>query len=134
MTLAELTPLLEERVKQIPHARSLIVLTEDGFVQCVAGVADEQAQALAAMGAMLGSLAERIVAETDTGPLRWTFVEGSGGYVLLARAGDRCFLALCTGPGADLATVGYQLALLATQLSDAINARFGGHLTAARST
>lgn len=125
MKFAEFAPVLKEKVEQIPGAKGLVVLTEDGLAMCWTGVTDEEAQTLAAMGSMLGGLSERIVAETDTGPLRWTLVEGQDGYILLARAGDRCFLALHTGAVADLATIGYQLALLARQLGDHLNARFG---------
>ena len=72
-------------------------------------------------GAPLASLTSGAAKVLTTGSVRQTVVDMDGGVLLVMRVADRALLAVVAQPGADLGQVGYETALLAQRVANALD-------------
>lgn len=81
------------------------VVSLDGLVMASALPADLEEDRVAAMSAALLALGDRTAEELHRGQLEQVFVKGSGGYVILAHAGEEAVLVTMASANAKLGMI-----------------------------
>jgi predicted regulator of Ras-like GTPase activity (Roadblock/LC7/MglB family) len=89
--------------------QAVLLLSGDGLpIEHAAGTPVE-AETIAALSATLGQHAARLGTGAGRGELRTAVLEYAGGLLVLARAGATDWLAVLTGPDADIGPLLYDL-------------------------
>ena len=109
--------LLDDLVARVPEVEKAVVLSRDGLaIGSSGGLAQEEAERLAAIAAGFHSLARGATADLEAGPVRQVIVEMADAYLLISMAGDNGCLAVVTTETANLGLVAYETALLVNRV------------------
>ncbi|MEV0776322.1 roadblock/LC7 domain-containing protein [Streptomyces sp. NPDC050428] len=115
--------ILTKKINNITGVRGAVVIGEDGLAMYWARFpdkTDEERAAIerrAAMASSLHSLAAQVADREASGPVKRLLVDMDGGYFIVAACSDYTALAVSTEQGANLETVGYELAQLTRELA-----------------
>ncbi|MEB3367517.1 roadblock/LC7 domain-containing protein [Saccharopolyspora mangrovi] len=120
MSSDDLSWLLEDFQHQVPDARGLILFSADGLPTAFCGMTENEADALAALGASINSTVASASAHTRSGAVRHTLIESDDAYLLLNQAAERTGLLVVVAASADLE-------LTATAVEQLLR-RVGAHL------
>ncbi|MGE5830437.1 MAG: roadblock/LC7 domain-containing protein [Micromonosporaceae bacterium] len=114
--------LLTSFARRVPTIIYSLAVSVDGLAIAFSDqVPRDEADQLAAITSGLASLTRGAAACMGTGQVRQTVVDMDGGVLLVMAVADRAFLAVLTEPGADLGQVGYETALLAQRVANALD-------------
>ncbi|SFC57020.1 roadblock/LC7 domain-containing protein [Streptomyces aidingensis] len=125
-----ITALLHDRVGTLRGVWGVLAFTADGMTLAFAGMGPDDARDLAALGAALGSVSDRLIARSQAGPPTTSVLLAEDGSVLLTRAGANSYLAAFTYRECAAGVIGEQLARLGTELGPRLEERIGSHLLA----
>ncbi|NIH77981.1 roadblock/LC7 domain-containing protein [Amycolatopsis viridis] len=115
----DLTWLLHRLVDRVPGSRSAVLLSADGIAKNWYGLADDEAETLAAMAGSICSLAKAVGTRfggTPEGNVRQVLVETDGSILFVTAPSIGTVLAVLAGPGVDAATLSYEMGRLGDQL------------------
>ncbi|WP_165944796.1 roadblock/LC7 domain-containing protein [Saccharopolyspora terrae] len=104
--------LLEDFRRQAPDVRGLLLFSTDGLPTSFSGMPEDEADALAALGASINSMVASASAHTGSGGVRSTLIESDEAFLMLSQAAERTGLLVVVPASADLelaATVVEQL-------------------------
>ncbi|MEE4597600.1 roadblock/LC7 domain-containing protein [Streptomyces sp. DSM 41524] len=116
----EVQDLLTSMVENIAGATGLVALSDDGIALHWAMTTPTQAQNLAALASSLGSLAQRVAAQSGD-VVRRQLIDMDNGYLLLTRAGGASYLALRTERNANLEVATGEAVLLAQRIGHVLD-------------
>ena len=105
--------LLEELIKNIPHALGAVLLAGDGLMTAAYGFGRDQADKMAAIASNLystGRAAGTVFAGSDE--VRQVMVELDGAMLFISSAGNRSVLSVLASREADPRNVGYEMSQL----------------------
>ncbi|MFF7753268.1 roadblock/LC7 domain-containing protein [Streptomyces sp. NPDC007971] len=120
----ELDWLLDDLVMRVGEVRHAVVLSNDGLaVGSSTGLAQQDAEHLAAVASGFNSLAKGAGRHFGAGGVRQTMVEMDEAFLFVVAAGEGSCLAVFTAVTADIGLVAYEMARLVK--------RVGEHLSAA---
>jgi predicted regulator of Ras-like GTPase activity (Roadblock/LC7/MglB family) len=112
-TQQNLTWLLQNLVKDVPDARSAVLLSSDGLAKSWYGLAADEAEVLAATASSLCSVARSVGTRFGGGDgVRQVVAELNDVVLFVTAAGPNAVLATLTGRDADAGLVGYEMAQL----------------------
>ncbi|MDT0321891.1 roadblock/LC7 domain-containing protein [Streptomyces millisiae] len=117
----EVQRILSERINNIAGVRAAVVLADDGLPRYWSGLEKDDAERRAALSSSLGTIAARIAADEEAGVVKRTLIEMEKGFFVVARCGERSYLAVSARPDANLSVVGYELTLLTKQLATVLD-------------
>ena len=120
MTRDDLSWLLDDFHRQVFDVRGLVLFSSDGLPTAFSGMPDNEADALAALGASINSMVASACAHTGSGIARSTLIESEDAFLMLGQAAERTGLLVVVSASADLELV----ATAVEQLLD----RVGSHL------
>jgi predicted regulator of Ras-like GTPase activity (Roadblock/LC7/MglB family) len=110
---ADLSWLLTGLVQRVPHSRSALLLSSDGLVKAAHGLETDTADHMAALASGLYSLARSAGMRLgDGGDVRQVVVELDTSLLFVSTAGQGACLAVLAGREADVAVLGYEMAML----------------------
>jgi predicted regulator of Ras-like GTPase activity (Roadblock/LC7/MglB family) len=114
--------LLTSFARRVPTIIYSLAVSVDGLAIAVSDqVPRDEADQLAAITSGLASLTKGAAICMGTGQVRQTVVDMDDGVLLIMAVADRAFLAVLAEPGADLGQVGYETALLAQRVANALD-------------
>lgn len=116
----KLNKILTDLRTSSPDILGSAVVSIDGFVMASALPGSEREDTVAAMGAAMLGMGERISQELLDGAMNQVFVKGEKGYVLLNAAGDEAVLVTLTTPNAKLGLVFLDTRRACEQLADVV--------------
>ncbi|RRO18150.1 roadblock/LC7 domain-containing protein [Saccharopolyspora rhizosphaerae] len=120
MSSDDLTWLLDDFRRQVADARGITLFSADGLPTAFSGMAEEEADALAALGASISSAATGASTATGSGAVRHALIESDEAYLLLHQAAERTGLLVVVTVTADLE--------LTASAVEQLLARVGAHL------
>lgn len=108
--------LLGRFAEQTPGVREAIAVSSDGLLMAMSSALDRtRADQLAAITSAVVSLANGASRCYDLGATNKVIVDLERGYLLVSAIGPGSALGVLTGRGANLGTVGYEMALFANR-------------------
>ena len=119
MNSDNLSWLLEDFRRQVPDVRGRILFSADGLPTSFSGMPEDEADALAALGASINSTVSSASAHTGSGGVRSTLIESDEALLMLSQAAARTGLVVVQA-SADLE-------LAATAVEQLVS-RVGSHL------
>jgi uncharacterized protein len=129
---ANLNWLLNTFVRNTAGAAHAIVVSSDGLLTAVTERLDRaRADQLAAIACGLTSLTQGAARLLDAGQSRQTIVEMEQGFLFVMQVRDGSCLAALAAPSCDIGLVGYQAALLAATVGEALTPPLRAELQAA---
>ncbi|TDC86807.1 roadblock/LC7 domain-containing protein [Saccharopolyspora aridisoli] len=120
MSSDNLSWLFEDFRRQVPDVRGLIVFSADGLPTSSSGMPEDEADALAALGASINSMVARASAHTGSGGVRGTLIESDEAFLMLSQVAERTGLLVVVPASADLE-------LAATAVEELVS-QVGSHL------
>jgi predicted regulator of Ras-like GTPase activity (Roadblock/LC7/MglB family) len=123
--------LLTSFARRVPDITYALAVSVDGLTLAASDeLAIDRADQLSAITSGLASLTVGASKCLTTGRVRQTVVDMDGGVLLLMAVGDRAQLAVLGAAGCDLGQIGYETALLAHRVANALEpgARVVGQL------
>ncbi|GGX07937.1 dynein regulation protein LC7 [Streptomyces noursei] len=103
-------------MEQVRHA---LVLSNDGLVTGASqGLAQEDAEHLAAVASGLHSLAKGSALHFGVGRVRQTMVEFDDGVLFVTAAGDGSCLCVLAGADSDMGQIAYEMTLLVNRVGE----------------
>jgi uncharacterized protein len=113
--------LLNRFASETPGVRHAVTVSADGFFLASSdGVDRTTAQQFAAVVSGLTSLATNGAACFGMEPTIRLLIEAAGGLVIINRINSRAALGVIVEPGADVAAVAYEMALICDQAGAAL--------------
>jgi len=100
-----ITKLLKGLSNNTPDVEGAAIVDNDGLMIASALSQDVDDESVAAMGAALLGIGERIVDELLRGDFQMVTIQGSEGYVILVRCGDDAVLTVLTSRRAKLGLI-----------------------------
>jgi uncharacterized protein len=117
----DLSWLMTSFVRRVPKLVSALAVSVDGLaIAASQPMHPDQRDHLAAITSGLSSLTSGAARAMSTGLVRQTVVDMDGGVLLIMPVAARAFLTVLAEPGADLGQIGYETALLAQRVIDAL--------------
>ncbi|XVQ11033.1 roadblock/LC7 domain-containing protein [Spirillospora sp. CA-255316] len=112
-TAADLSWLLDDLVRRLPHVLHAIVLSADGLLMGSShDLPKDDGEHLAAVAAGIQSLAKGASERHGDGPVRQTIVEMEAGFLLVTTAGSGACLAVLSDAQADVGVVAYEMTVM----------------------
>lgn len=112
-TPASLDWLLDDFVERVPAAQRAVVLSVDGLLMGGSrGMAQADAEHMAAVAAGFASLSRSAGRHFQAGPVRQTIIEMEEAFLLVTSAGQRSCLAVLSDAASDIGLVAYEMAML----------------------
>ncbi|GAA4426830.1 roadblock/LC7 domain-containing protein [Actinokineospora soli] len=116
-TRSRLDWLVDDLVDRIAGASHAVLLSADGLLLArTAGIAQADAEHLAAVGSAYRSLSHGAGRHFGLGVVHQTVVEFGQAYLVVTEAGDGACLAVLTRDDADLGLVGYEVNRVVAQV------------------
>ncbi len=120
-TGATLNWLLTSFVQRVPDVSHAIAVSSDGLLMAASeDMPTDRADQLAAVTCGMASLTVGAADCLETGLVRHSVVDMTGGVLLLTVVGQRAHLAVLAVPDCDLGLVGYETTLLVRRVGDAL--------------
>ncbi|HEV2089174.1 MAG TPA: roadblock/LC7 domain-containing protein [Cryptosporangiaceae bacterium] len=120
-TGATLNWLLTSFVQRMPDVTHAIAVSSDGLLMAASDdMPTDRADQLAAITSGMASLTVGVADCLQTGQVRHSVVDMTGGVLLLTVVGARAHLAVLAVPDCDLGLVGYETTLLVRRVGDAL--------------
>jgi uncharacterized protein len=117
----DLSWLMTSFARRVPTVVSAMAVSVDGLAIAASDPVDPDLRDhLAAITSGLSSLTSGAAKALSTGLVRQTVVDMDGGVLLIMPVATRAFLAVLAEPGADLGQIGYETAVLAQRVMDAL--------------
>lgn len=101
----QINSLVKQLTNTTPDLEGAALIDHDGLMIAAALGSDVDEDSMAAMGAALLGLGERIVGELDRGSFDMVMLRGSEGLVILVNAGDNGVLAALASKKAKLGLI-----------------------------
>src|SRR5436305_1587721 len=123
--------LLTSFARRVPDVAHALAVSVDGLTLAASeGLSSDRSDQLSAITSGLASLTVGAAKVLATGRVRQTVVDMDEGVLLVMSVGDRAQLAVLGSAGCDLGQVGYESALLAHRVANALEpgARVAGQL------
>ncbi|HKT00840.1 MAG TPA: roadblock/LC7 domain-containing protein [Rugosimonospora sp.] len=123
--------LLTSFARRVPEVTHALAVSVDGLTLAASeGLPRDRSDQLSAITSGLASLTVGAAKVLATGRVRQTIVDMDDGVLLVMSVGDRAQLAVLGAAGCDLGQVGYESALLAHRVANALEpgARVAGQL------
>ncbi len=114
----EITGLIKGLTSTTPDLEGAALIDNDGLMIAAALGSDVDEDSMAAMGAALLGLGERIVGELKRGELDMIMLRGTEGLVVLVRAGDNGVLAALASRRAKLGLIFLDVQRTASELAN----------------
>lgn len=112
-TPASLDWLLDDFVERVPAAQRAVVLSVDGLLMGGSrGMAQADAEHMAAVAAGFASLSRSAGRHFQAGPVRQTIIEMEEAFLLVTSAGQGSCLAVLSDAASDIGLVAYEMAML----------------------
>jgi predicted regulator of Ras-like GTPase activity (Roadblock/LC7/MglB family) len=109
----ELDWLLANMVETVDHVRQAVILSADGLVLAASpGMAQDEADHLAALAAGMQSLARGASQQLSGGEIRQTVIEMDEALMFIAAAGSGTCLAVVADVEADAGLIAYEMTVL----------------------
>ncbi|MFR9725087.1 roadblock/LC7 domain-containing protein [Streptomyces sp. MS19] len=114
--------LLADLTDRVPGIRHALLLGSDGLPRGGSrGLAQSDAEQLAAVASGFHSLARGVGRHFETGAVRQTLVELDGAFLLVTAAGQGSALAVLAEADSDLGEVAYEMAVLVKRAAPLLN-------------
>lgn len=113
----QIAKLVKNLTNTTPDLEGAALIDNDGLMIASAMGSDVDEDSMAAMGAALLGLGERIVAELDRGDFKMVMLRGTDGIVVLVSAGEEGVLAALASSRAKLGLVFLDVQRTATELA-----------------
>jgi uncharacterized protein len=111
--------LLDDLVNRVAHIQKAVILSQDGIALGASrGLAQADADHLAALAAGFQSLARGASGHFGGGSVRQTIIEMDAGFLFVTAAGHGTCMAVLTEAGADIGLVAYEMAVLVQRTSE----------------
>ncbi|MGD0558373.1 MAG: roadblock/LC7 domain-containing protein [Streptosporangiaceae bacterium] len=111
--------LLDDLVNRVAHIQKAVILSQDGIALGASrGLAQADADHLAALAAGFQSLARGASGHFGGGSVRQTIIEMDAGFLFVTAAGHGTCMAVLTEAGADVGLVAYEMAVLVQRTSE----------------
>ncbi|NJC73490.1 roadblock/LC7 domain-containing protein [Planosporangium thailandense] len=109
--------LLDDLVDRVPSVQRAVVLSVDGLQMGASrGLAQEDAEHLAALAAGFQSLARGAARHFGSGPVRQTVIEMESAFLFVTAAGRGACLAVLADGDSDIGLIAYEMAMLVTRV------------------
>ena len=109
--------LLSSLTETVDHVQQAVILSSDGLVLGLSpGLAQEDAEHLAALAAGVQSLARGAGKRFRGGNVRQTIIEMDAALLFITTAGESTCLAVLAAPEADAGQVAYEMTVLVKRL------------------
>ena len=109
--------LLSSLTETVDHVEQAVILSSDGLVLGLSpGLAQEDAEHLAALAAGVQSLARGAGKRFRGGNVRQTIIEMDAALLFITTAGESTCLAVLAAPEADAGQVAYEMTVLVKRL------------------
>ena len=113
----QIAKLVKNLTNTTPDLEGAALIDNDGLMIASALSSDVDEDSMAAMGAALLGLGDRIVSELDRGDFQMVMLKGSDGIVVMVRSGDNAVLAALASKKAKLGLVFLDVQRTATELA-----------------
>jgi predicted regulator of Ras-like GTPase activity (Roadblock/LC7/MglB family) len=118
---SDLSWLLANLVRKVPHARSALLLSADGMKKAFSGLDTDQADQLSAIASGMFSLARSAGAQFGSNAgVRQVVAELDDTMLFVSTAGAGAVLAVATARDADAGLVGYEMSILVKSVQPAL--------------
>ena len=127
--------LLANLIETVEHIHQAVIFSADGLVMgCSPGLAQEDAEHLAALASGVHSLARGAGQRFHGGNVRQTIIEMDAALLFITTAGQSTCLAVLAAPDADAGQIAYEMTVLVKRLGQHMgtNARTSAPETGAR--
>nr|WP_205863329.1 roadblock/LC7 domain-containing protein [Planosporangium thailandense] len=109
--------MLDDLVDRVPSVQRAVVLSVDGLQMGASrGLAQEDAEHLAALAAGFQSLARGAARHFGSGPVRQTVIEMESAFLFVTAAGRGACLAVLADGDSDIGLIAYEMAMLVTRV------------------
>ena len=113
----QISRLIKSLSNTTPDVEGAALIDNDGLMIASALGADLDEDSVAAMGAALLGLGERIVGELGRGDLELVMIRGDAGFVIMTRCGPDAVLACLAAKNAKLGLIFLDISRTAKELS-----------------
>ena len=109
--------LLDDFIERLPSARQAVLLSVDGLLMAASGgLAQADAEHLAAVASGFASLARSAGRHFGGGPVRQTIIEMQSAFLFVCAAGHGSCLAVLAEADSDIGLVAYEMAMLVERI------------------
>jgi len=112
-----------KRLESVPGLEGSALISADGFMLASSLPPDMSEDRIAAMGAAMVSVAERVNRELNRGKFEMTIISGSDGYTLATDVGLEAILIVLASKNAKLGLVFYEVKRAAEDLVKILSSR-----------